>query len=347
MNAFIGRFNAADLMRHTFPPVQWVVPGIIPQGMTLLAAAPKVGKSWLVLGLALAIAEGGQALGALDVTPRPVLYLALEDGPSRLQYRLGQLGVGDDPPPELEFLTKPGPAGAVAAIEEYLAETGHLSPVVILDTFGRARPASAPNANQYQLDYAHAARLKTTVDAYPGSALIVVHHTRKGAAEDFLDAVSGTQGLAGAADTVAVLKRDRESLDAVLHVTSRDAREGSYALQLDEGGRWTLAGSSLAEAQTAAEAIEAKLGKGQSMGRIVDALAELARDVKPLELAEHLGMPPATVRQYLLRLADDGRIKKVSRGVYRAYGASSCAVCGEPLDAINAEAGTHPGCEAA
>jgi hypothetical protein len=43
------------------------------------------------------------------------------------------------------------------------------------------------------------ARAKALADAY-SVPFIIVHHTRKLAATDFLDEVSGSQGLAGSAD---------------------------------------------------------------------------------------------------------------------------------------------------
>ena len=56
-----GAFTAAWLTSQTFAPVEYVVPGLIPEGLTLLVAAPKVGKSWMVLDLAHAAATGGRA----------------------------------------------------------------------------------------------------------------------------------------------------------------------------------------------------------------------------------------------------------------------------------------------
>ena len=39
-------FTAAELMAFEFPEARWAVPGIIPEGVTLLAGKPKQGKSW-------------------------------------------------------------------------------------------------------------------------------------------------------------------------------------------------------------------------------------------------------------------------------------------------------------
>lgn len=65
---------------QTFPPLRYSVPGVVPEGLTLLVGPPKAGKSWLALAVLLAVASGGRALGKLRVgAPRRVLYLALED----------------------------------------------------------------------------------------------------------------------------------------------------------------------------------------------------------------------------------------------------------------------------
>lgn len=73
------------------PPVRWGVPGVLPEGVTLFAGKPKLGKSWLTLGLGVAIASGGVALGKVRVEQGPCLYLALEDNRRRLQKRLNKL----------------------------------------------------------------------------------------------------------------------------------------------------------------------------------------------------------------------------------------------------------------
>jgi hypothetical protein len=70
---------------------------------------------------------------------------------------------------------------------------------------------------------------------------LVPHHTRKADAEDFLETVSGSHGLAGAADAVSVLTRSRGSADATLSITGRDVEEGQYALRFSpEIGTWAL-----------------------------------------------------------------------------------------------------------
>src|SRR5262245_65929760 len=85
-------FTAEALQHMTFPPLRFVLPGLIPEGATLFVSKPKLGKSWLVLNLALATAPHGRfTLGDLKQDNGYVLYLALEDGPRRLQRRRNML----------------------------------------------------------------------------------------------------------------------------------------------------------------------------------------------------------------------------------------------------------------
>ncbi len=91
-------FTAAELMGMVFPEPRWAVPGILAEGVSLLAGPPKVGKSWMAYGLAIVVAAGGKAFGVIDTAPGPVLYLALEDTPRRLQARMRILLAGDTRP---------------------------------------------------------------------------------------------------------------------------------------------------------------------------------------------------------------------------------------------------------
>ena len=59
--------SATELMAIEFPEPRWIVPGIVPEGTTILAGKPKMGKSWLALGTSVAVAAGGVALGTKRV----------------------------------------------------------------------------------------------------------------------------------------------------------------------------------------------------------------------------------------------------------------------------------------
>jgi RecA-family ATPase len=60
--------SAGELMEKEVSPIKWVIPGILPEGLTVLAAKPKVGKSTLSLDTTVAVAQGDTLLG-LDYKP--------------------------------------------------------------------------------------------------------------------------------------------------------------------------------------------------------------------------------------------------------------------------------------
>ena len=97
--------DAETLWNTPIPPVRWVVPDLLPAGLSILAGASKAGKSWLCLQ----IARGGQVWGR-QVSSQPVLYLCLEDTFNRIQSRLLQID-GEGGSPNLLFQTRSGGIG--------------------------------------------------------------------------------------------------------------------------------------------------------------------------------------------------------------------------------------------
>src|SRR5207245_2096837 len=85
----------SELRAMRFKVIEYVVPGIIPEGLTILAGKPKIGKSWLALDLALAIPGGRYVLGDLKPAPGDVLYCALEDNKRRLWKRTRKIEAHD------------------------------------------------------------------------------------------------------------------------------------------------------------------------------------------------------------------------------------------------------------
>lgn len=323
-------FSAAWLMEQEFPPVRYVVPGVIPEGLTLLVAAPKIGKSWMMLDLAIAAASGGSTLGALHLThSRPVLYLALEDGPRRLQDRLNALDV-TTAPDRLYFAVSVARDELLGTIERFMRDHADDAPLVILDTLGKVMPAAQTGESDYQRDYRIGGELKAVADCVPAGSVIVVHHTRKASAEDFLDTVSGTQGLAGAADTILVLRRDRTQHTGSLSVTSRDAAEGEYQVTFTEG-RWTLDGNDLREAASALAETRTTDKLGERSADVVSYVNAHPDGARAADVAEHLGITAKDAGTYLLRAFEAGRITRPSRGLYMPVGSVESVGAPDPL----------------
>jgi hypothetical protein len=309
-------FTADWLMEQVFPPIRYVVEGVIPEGLSLVVAPPKFGKSWLMLGLALSISSGRDALGSIPTgRPRPVLYAALEDGKARLQSRIRVLDP-EEVADTLTFITTIRRDAIVDTLQAFVDLWADHEPVIILDTLGKAMPPAIPGESSYERDYRVGGALKAIADSAPGAAVLCVHHTRKADSADFLDAVSGTQGLAGSADTIVVLSRERMSKDAVLRVTSRDAAEGEYGIRTESTGRWILAGGSLRDAAEAAATARATSGVGDRMGELIEALARYPEGIAPKDLATVTHMSADDVGRYLRRAVESNRAERLNRGLY-------------------------------
>jgi hypothetical protein len=299
-------WTAADLLSKDWPEPRWAIPGVVCEGVTLLAGQPKVGKSWLSLNLAVAVASGGIALGKVNVDEGDVLYLALEDTPRRLASRLRKV-LGDElPPGRLSFDTA-WPAltdGGSERLDRWFSDHPGAR-LVVVDVFARIR-GRAPDqqTSAYDADYLAMGALKTLADKH-GVAVIVVHHTRKAASEDFLNEVSGTNGLAGSADAVLVLKRMRGSADAELHVTGRDVDESAYALSFAaDVGIWTMLDGPAADYTL-----------GDTRRRILDYIRE-HESATPKQLAEALTISHATAKQTCWRMSKDGQLDTDGQGTY-------------------------------
>lgn len=168
------------------------VPGVLCEGVNLLAGPPKVGKSWMSLGLGIDVAIGGKAFSSILAEAGPVLHLALEDTPRRLQSRLGKVLGDRKASAGLTIATScpPLPQGGDEAIAAWL-DRNRDARMVIIDVVAKLRGGSALGSSAYDADYAAVGRAKKVADTY-GVAFILVHHVRKAGSDDFLSEVSGT-----------------------------------------------------------------------------------------------------------------------------------------------------------
>lgn len=326
-------WNAVELLAAKFPDPRWAVPGLVAEGLTLFVGAPKVGKSWAAWNLAVAIASGGIAFGKIDVDQGDVLYLALEDTGRRLQSRLRKVLAGAAPPERLTISTTCLTLGNGGAEEIGRWLTAHPDArLVIVDVFARIRGRSGPQSSAYESDYGPMSVLKALADEH-GVAILVVHHTRKADAEDFLDVVSGTQGLAGAADCIVVLKRSRGTADGVLHVTGRDVEEAEYALKFSaELGAWEMLDGPAAD-----------YSLGDTRQRILRHVREHGA-ATPKQVADTLGINYETAKKTCRRMSDDGQLDTDGSGTYLALPVPVPAVPAVPEDASSqVSEGAHEG----
>lgn len=230
-------YTMQELFKQPLEPVEHLVDGLLAQGLYILGGSPKVGKSWMALQLCLAVC-GGKAFLGRKTRPCEVLYLALEDGPQRLHSRA--LRLADAAPAGLHLCHRVAPIGQglERQIEAQLAEYPHIR-LVVLDTLQKVRCMSGGSVS-YSSDYEDAGTLKALADRN-NICLLVIHHLRKMADEDPFNRLSGTNGLAGAADGTLILMRNkRQDGTATLYATGRDIEDVEEELEFADC-RWNRA----------------------------------------------------------------------------------------------------------
>jgi hypothetical protein len=290
------------------------VPGYLSEGLTLLGGKAKLGKSWLLLNIAIAVASGGVAMNKIDVEQGDVLALFLEDNERRLQKRLSQLLPSGDIPNRLciEIKSPRLDEDLVERLRAWIISAK--SPrLIIIDVLNRVRPKQRSNEQLYDYDVRSLESLQSLAAEY-GIAIVVVHHTRKADADDPFDCLSGSTGLTGTADTTLVLARGPQG--TTLYGRGRDVEEIESAMQFDKAsGHWWLLGP--------AEEVH----RSEARNTIIDALREAGEALGPREIAAAIDATEANVRKALGRMVAKGEIVKEGRGLYRAFGTAPQPPC--------------------
>ena len=210
--------DGETLMDTRLEPTKFCIDTLLPQGITILGGAPKIGKSWWVLDICIRIAKG-ESVWDMPTTKGTTLYLCLEDTLRRVQERLCL--ITDDVPSNAFFATAANTLaeGLCDEIRAFVKE--HPDTVLVaIDTFQIVRNGGVDTS--YGNDYDEIRQMKQLADEL-NISLLLVHHLRKQGDSDPLNKLSGTTGIVGAVDSVFVLDKSKRSENlATLVCTGRD-----------------------------------------------------------------------------------------------------------------------------
>lgn len=226
--------SCEEIMTTVYKPIEFVINGLIAQGLYILAGAPKVGKSWLALDMCLSIAKGEKVLGQ-ETSKGTVLYLCLEDSFERIQKRLYE--ITDEPTDILHFAIMADTIGNGLEEEIEKFKSVHIDlKIVFIDTLQMVRNETDSN---YGSDYKELSILKGLADKL-GITIVLVHHTRKCSDSDPFNMISGSTGLSGCVDgSMVLIEAKRGSRTAKLYCVGRDIENQEIALVF-ENSRWIV-----------------------------------------------------------------------------------------------------------
>ncbi len=254
------RWTAEELLATEFPDPISLIVGFLVVGLSYLAGRPKLGKSWMALQLAIAVATGGKFLG-VDAERAKVLYLALEDNARRIKNRARLQGM--PPSADITFETdwEPFGAGGLAKLMHTVQAEGYR--LIIIDTLSRAL------AGMDQMDGEAMGSILGSLQRFAVenniSILLVDHHRKAGAetVQDLVDSVSGATAKTAVADAVWGLFRARGQREATLKITGRDLEDREVVVNFDQTTAcWQLVGDA------------AQVRQDTMQGSILHAMAE-------------------------------------------------------------------------
>lgn len=300
--------DAADYPGKEFDPLVWTVPGLLPEGCFLFAGAPKTGKSWVALQIALAVATGGLLFGKIQVEQADVLYLDLESNQRRMKSRLEAM-IGEDDWPARGTLMITNDADRLPELVDRLDEWMLRKPrtrLIVIDIFENIRPddSNVKNVNLYRLDYNSIRLLTRWADAYHVTILMLHHTNKMHSPDNQFNKISGSTGLTGATSGAWVMG-GTEKDEYVLKVQGRDL-ESSDDLFLKWDSflcKHVLAGSG---------ALYSISDERKAILEVMDNDQEWS----PRELAEEVNKPVTAIGKLLRALVADRLVEKASYGKY-------------------------------
>ena len=224
------RFNlltATELAN--LPPLRWRIRHVLPEvGLASIFGASKSGKSFLILDMAQAVADGREWFGN-RTTPCAVTYCALE----------GEGGIAGR---MMAFRTR---HGTDSAHVRYLTQTfnlldardradlvlairgaGGAGGMVVLDTLNRAAPNSDENDSKDMNAIIAACK---AIQEELGGLVIVIHHTGKDAAKG----LRGHSSLGAALDAAVEVVRDGDRREWTVYKAKDGADGVSHAFALE------------------------------------------------------------------------------------------------------------------
>jgi hypothetical protein len=288
------RWTTLELLAAEFPEPRWAVPGLVPEGLGILAGRPKVGKSWLALQVACAVGTGGMVLGQ-RTQPGKALYIALEDSPRRLQGRMKlQLWPHDANVVFETIWPDLAQDGGLVALQSAIERDCYT--FVVVDTISRA--ARFDQIKDPTESTAVMGNLQRLANEYQATILLIDHHAKRaGYANDVVDDVLGSTGKTAVADAILGLYKERGKMGATLNVTGRDLEECSLTIQWDGlTCTWQLLGEA------------GEVARQQGHQAVLQALADVGGKSTTTEIAHHLDKDKGQVSRWIADLVNDGKV---------------------------------------
>ena len=295
------------LAKELEPPAFLVKDLIATPGLVVLAAKKKSGKSWMTLQLAQCVASGAPFLGK-EAKQGNVVYLALEDGERRLQYRLEKQDADYKLPIRYSCWWPPinGTEGFKALVGILREKTPAL---VIIDTLASARDKQVKEneadsiGELFNLLHDLAIAVNTVI-------LIVSHHGKKTHGDVGFD-IRGSSAIPGATDVNIGIYKNNDGTCS-LKAEGRDIMDVELRIKFDSETTWTW--------QCLGD--DRDVRRVEAEARILEAIEALG-EAYASDIAKEIGIARATIYTHLKRMRTERKVEcetvKTTSGVRMRY----------------------------
>ncbi|MCB2141200.1 AAA family ATPase [bacterium] len=295
--------TAIDLAMMEFDPIQFIIAGLLPIGLSIIVGLSKIGKSLLTVMMTLAVGNGQRLFETLDTIKSQVLLLSMEDKERTLHNRVIKMLPKYPASDEVKVATEWGHdfEENLQFLKAYL-EDHSMVRLVVIDTLSLFCGES--NKGTYTSDYKNLSKLRDISIDYDIS-ILAVHHIVKNPPKDWLSAPYGSHGISGAADSIMFLERNRELKSAKLRYAVRDGESGSHSLRLNSKNlTWEEAGS------------PHPLQNKPEQRQLFDILHSAKRPMTLAEITNQSGKKKTNVHKMLRSMVGKGILLQSKHGVY-------------------------------
>lgn len=300
-DAFLSGLVSLDVVnQQEFPDDDWLVDGLIPNGVSILVGDPKMGKSFLAQQLAIAIATDDLFLGSRKSKSGKVIYLAWEDNARRIQKRTRVSGKPASPGVIYSF--KPNINGKDLSWMESCVEKYPDTRLLVIDTITYLRGGDSSNTDSYTKDVRFMAPITAMAEKLGFSVIAVTHMNQLTKVSDAYHKIQGSTGQPGSADNIIFLTRNsRSSENAKLIISGREIDEFEVKLRFNKKTWvWT---------EDAIPPVELTVND-----KILTFLKQQTKPLSPKDISQHIGVP--NCRTQLIRMVENKEVVKVSKGLY-------------------------------
>jgi len=276
----------------------WFIDGMVTPGFNMLTAKKSQGKSFLLMQMANAIAEGKPFLGR-ETTKTKVLLVSFELDECDTHERFaGMEALSDN-----AFLVHAWAEGDKALAEAERAITEYGFKVIIFDTFLPMLPQDGLfKVNEYGDSgfYLQWRRLGKR----NGAAIVASWHEGKSPRDDFMLNAIGSTGMVAQADCIISIDRKRGDAAGKLFIGGNHAPDAAIPIHFENGIFALGEGPANLDRLTPSEE------------KTLDILAKYPEGCTPAKVALELGKSDHAAVVSLNRLIARGKVARIKRGVY-------------------------------